>query len=196
MANNPVESFYNSGSGLPILGLAFAGETDTTYDDKKRMIKRTFTRSNHTYSEHWTYGENGMLKEYRAYGLRDTLIWHETYNDEGLITELYQHIDGYPIHWRYKYTTTKTKKQVVFRKEVYDANGKLQAAIESDITNRNEIPLNVITYFYNEAGHLSSETIRSNDSTIYSWYYFYDSDKHYKILVDAEGEEVKRVYLR
>lgn len=193
---NPGEAFLHANMGIPMNYIFGNPKVDTLVDANGKLLKRSYENHERTFSETWTYYENGLLKEYISYAY-DTINRNETYNTEGHITEYYEYTDGEPIHWTYKYTTIKLKKQKIFRKEIYDTNNQLQAAQECDITNGTEKLLRIFSYRYDEQGRVESETIRNADATTgEDWYYYYDDgDKDYKALMDPDMNEIRRVYL-
>jgi YD repeat-containing protein len=194
---NPSEAFYHANMGIPMNQLWNPTKIDTVFDANGKLIKRTYPEGTKTATETWAYYDDGTLKEY-FYRIDTTVKWHETYNPQGYITEFYQHMDGpFPIHWFYKYSNFKLKKQKIFRKEIYNAASQIQAAQECDITSGTEKLLRIFKYRYDEQGRVKSETIRNADATPgEDWYYYYDDgDKDYKALMDPDMHEIRRVYL-
>lgn len=194
---NPGEAFFHANMGIPMNYIFGNPELDTLVDADGKLLKRSYSKGNRTFSETWTYHENGMLKEYISYGA-DTINRHETYNAQGYITEYYDYTDGEPIHWFYKYDEIKLKKkQKILRKEIYNATNQIQAAQECDITVGTEKLLRTFSYRYDEQGRVKSETIRAADmSSVEEWHYYYeDGDKDYKALMDPDMNEIRRVYL-
>ncbi|MBK6524330.1 MAG: hypothetical protein IPG07_01555 [Crocinitomicaceae bacterium] len=193
---NPDEAFFHANMGIPMNYIFGKHNMDTLVDANGRLLKRSYADDERTFYETWTYYENGALKEYVSFG-QDTINRHETYNAAGHITEYYEFTDGKPIHWYYKYTTIKLKKQKILRKEIYNTNNQMLAAHECDITDGNEKLLRIFTYRFDEQGGVKVETIRNMDSAPgEDWYYYYDDgDNDYKALMDPNMDEIRRVYL-
>lgn len=127
---NPSEAFFHSDMGIPMNQLWHPIKIDTVVDAKGKLVKRSYIEITKTSTETWTYYDDGTLKEY-FYRIDTTVKWHETYNPQGYITEFYQHIDGpFPIHWFYKYSNFKLKKQKIFRKEIYNSDHQIENAEE------------------------------------------------------------------